>query len=459
MQLHQLVDQRQADAAALVAAATRSFHPMKALEHARQLRRRNAATKVSGAEYGAFFYNVKDETGESYLLYTLSGAPRDAFAGFGLPRNTAVFGPTFAGEGVVRLDDVTRDSRYGRNPPHQGMPKGHPPVRSYLAAPVVSRSGEVIGGLFFGHPRAGVFTERAERLVSGIAAQAAVAIDNARLYEKSLRLVEQLTEADRRKDEFLATLSHELRNPLAPLRNALQLLDLTRASGEDARPLHEMMQRQVSHLVRLTDDLLEMSRVTRGTFELRRERVELAAVVRNALETSEPLIRAAGHELSVWLPPVPLWVDGDPVRLAQILANLLNNAARYTEKGGRIAVSARQEADAAVVSVRDNGAGIAADQLERMFDMFSRGAHSSGLGIGLALARRLAEMPWRQPARGQRGAGQGRRVLRAAAARRSEEPPAGCARHRQTLFAARARSPLSTPTGPPQCSSTSACRA
>jgi PAS domain S-box-containing protein len=143
----------------------------------------DAATELTGAAFGSFFYNVIDERGESYTLYTLSGAPRAAFAGFTMPRNTAVFGPTFAGEGVVRVDDITKDPRYGQSAPYHGMPEGHLPVRSYLAAPVVSRSGEVLGGLFFGHPDTGVFTARAERLLTSIAAQAASAIDNARLYQ------------------------------------------------------------------------------------------------------------------------------------------------------------------------------------------------------------------------------------------------------------------------------------
>jgi signal transduction histidine kinase/DNA-binding response OmpR family regulator len=357
----------------------------------------DAATELSGAEFGAFFYNVKNDAGESYLLYTLCGAPREAFARFGMPRNTAVFAPTFAGEGAVRVDDITKDARYGRNAPHYGMPKGHLPVRSYLASSVVSRTGEVIGGLFFGHSRPGVFTERSERLVAGIAAQAAVAIDNARLYEESRRLVERLSESDRRKDEFLATLSHELRNPLAPLRNSVQFLRMREAADPAATPIHQMMDRQVDHLVRLVDDLLEVSRISRGTIELRRERVELATVVRNAVDTSNPLIHAAGHQLTVSVPREPLWLDGDPVRLAQILANLLNNAATYTEHGGRISVRAWREDAHALIAVRDNGTGIAAAALPRMFEMFHRGSTSSrrnpsGLGIGLSLARGLAEM-------------------------------------------------------------------
>jgi len=144
----------------------------------------DAATRLTGAAFGAFFYNVVDVSGETYMLYTLAGAPREAFSRYPMPRPTEVFAPTFRGEGPTRSDDITRDPRYGRNAPYNGTPPGHLPVRSYLAVPVVSRSGTVHGGLFFGHPETGVFGERAERLAVGIAAQTAVALDNARLYEQ-----------------------------------------------------------------------------------------------------------------------------------------------------------------------------------------------------------------------------------------------------------------------------------
>ncbi len=156
----------------------------------------DAATTLAAAQFGAFFYNVHDAAGESYALYALSGVPREAFERFPMPRMTAIFGPTFRGEGVLRSDDITADPRYGHNAPHAGMPAGHLPVRSYLAVPVVSRTGEVHGGLFFGHERPGVFTEHVERLVTGVAAQAADAIDNARLYEAAQREI-----ADRKKVE------------------------------------------------------------------------------------------------------------------------------------------------------------------------------------------------------------------------------------------------------------------
>jgi signal transduction histidine kinase len=185
-----------------------------------------------------------------------------------------------------------------------------------------------------------------------------------------------LREADRRKDEFLATLSHELRNPLAALRNGLQLMQLR---GDRANPkVHDIMERQLNQLVRLVDDLLEMSRITRGLLELRRERVELVTIVRNAVETSHPLVQAGGHRLDVSLPGEELWLEADPVRLTQVLGNLLNNAAKYTDKGGAIALSARREDDAAVISVRDNGCGITAAGLERIFEMFTREVHASG---------------------------------------------------------------------------------
>jgi PAS domain S-box-containing protein len=166
----------------------------------------DAATELTGAAFGSFFYNVQDDKGGSYMLYTLSGVPKDTFAKFPMPRNTAVFAPTFMGEGIVRSDDITKDPRYGRNPPHRGMPEGHLQVRSYLAAPVVSRTGEVLGGLFFGHPAPGVFSTRSERFVEGIAAQAATAIDNARLYQAAQREIVERTKAQEALRELNETL-------------------------------------------------------------------------------------------------------------------------------------------------------------------------------------------------------------------------------------------------------------
>jgi PAS domain S-box-containing protein len=205
---------------------------------------------------------------------------------------------------------------------------------------------------------------------------------------------EALREADRRKDEFLATLAHELRNPLAPIRNALHLLNRRGVDDAQARAAREMMERQVKHMVRLIDDLLDVSRITRGRLELRREPVELARVVDQALETVRPHL---AQQLTVSLPPQPVHLDADPVRLSQVLANLLNNAAKYTPRTGHIALSAALEGSTVAIRVRDDGIGIAAEQLPNLFRMFSQAIsaleHSrGGLGIGLALARSLVQL-------------------------------------------------------------------
>jgi PAS domain S-box-containing protein len=183
----------------------------------------DSGVTLTGAAFGAFFYNVVNEKGQSYTLYTLSGVSRDAFASFPMPRNTAVFGPTFSGEGVVRSDDITKDARYGKNPPHKGMPEGHLPVRSYLAVPVISRSGEVLGGLFFGHPQTGVFTENAERLITGIAAQAAIAIDNARLFQAAQQEIAQRKSAEARLTTVAGEVDHRAKNMLGLVQAMVRL--------------------------------------------------------------------------------------------------------------------------------------------------------------------------------------------------------------------------------------------
>jgi PAS domain S-box-containing protein len=206
-----------------------------------------------------------------------------------------------------------------------------------------------------------------------------------------------LKEADRRKDEFLATLAHELRNPLAPIRNGLQIMRLAGADSPAVEETRTLMERQVRHMVRLIDDLLDVSRITRGKVELRKERVELANVVRNAVETSGPLIDASRHELAMTLPARPIYVDADVTRLSQVFSNLLNNAAKYTEPGGDIALVVERRGAEAMVAVRDNGVGIPPEMLPRVFDLFTQVDRSperlqGGLGIGLTLVKRLVEL-------------------------------------------------------------------
>jgi signal transduction histidine kinase len=230
------------------------------------------------------------------------------------------------------------------------------------------------------------------------------------------RTEQTLRETDRRKDEFLATLAHELRNPLAPISNALQVLRLTLGTDEATARVFGMMERQMKGMVRLVDDLLEVSRITRGKIELRREDVAMDAVVRGAIETTRPLLDAAGHELVVSLPAEPLLVSGDALRLGQVFANLLNNAVKYTPPKGRITITARREDDEVVVSVRDSGIGIPKDMLASVFDMFMQVPRPAdqqfgGLGIGLTLVRNLVELHGGRVHAHSDGPGQGTEIV------------------------------------------------
>jgi PAS domain S-box-containing protein len=211
------------------------------------------------------------------------------------------------------------------------------------------------------------------------------------------RAEQALRDSDRRKDEFLATLAHELRNPLAPIRNSLQILKMPRVDAEMAQQTRDVMERQVHHLVRLVDDLLDVSRVMRGKIELRREPIELATVVARAVEIAQPLIEVQGHTLEIVTPAESLLLDADPVRLAQVFGNLLTNAAKYTEANGHLWLTARREGQAAIVSLRDTGIGITPDMLPHVFELFVQADHAStraqgGLGIGLTLVKNLVEM-------------------------------------------------------------------
>jgi PAS domain S-box-containing protein len=225
------------------------------------------------------------------------------------------------------------------------------------------------------------------------------------------QVMQALKDADRRKDEFLATLAHELRTPLAPLRNSLHVLCLKCDDPSTAR-LCEMMERQVNQIVRLVDDLLEVSRITRGKIELRKEPVELAIAIRNAVEMSRPLIDAAGHQLAITVPTDPITLEGDPARLAQVFANLLNNSAKYTEPGGQIWLTVRQQPSEVLVSVRDNGIGITPELLPHVFETFAQGNPAAdrgqgGLGIGLALVKSLVELHGGQVGAHSAGVNQG----------------------------------------------------
>jgi PAS domain S-box-containing protein len=263
-------------------------------------------------------------------------------------------------------------------------------LKSYIGVPL-KVEGETVGVLSFLSAQSGRrYGEHDLAVAKDLASRASIAIENSQLYAR-------LRDADRRKNEFLATLAHELRNPLAPLRNGLQAMKLARNNGEAIEQCRSMMERQLGQMVRLVDDLMDISRINQGKLELRNERVELAAVIHSAVETSRPLVEAMGHELTIVVPKQPVVVEADLTRLAQVFLNLLNNAAKYTERGGLICLTAERQGSDVVVSVRDNGIGIAADQLPLIFEMFTQADRAlersqGGLGIGLSLVKRLVEM-------------------------------------------------------------------
>ena len=215
-------------------------------------------------------------------------------------------------------------------------------------------------------------------------------------YER-VRLLDKLRESDRRKNEFLAMLSHELRNPLAPILNSLEILRLQRGESASRQQAHNIIERQVGHLVRLVDDLLEVSRISTGKINLQREPLDLRTVVEGAAAAAQLVIAQRRHELKVSLPASPLWIDGDSTRLEQVVVNLLNNASKYTEQAGHISLTLGQDGNDAVLSVKDSGMGIPPELIPRIFDMFTQADRPSarsqdGLGIGLALVQRLVEM-------------------------------------------------------------------
>ena len=364
----------------------------------------DASTELTGARFGSFFYNVLNEEGASYMLYTLSGVPREAFAHFPMPRATDLFGPTFRGEGTVRINDVKKDSRYGKNSPYYGMPEGHLPVVSYLAVPVMSRSGEVLGGLFFGAPEVGVFTARHERIVEGLAAQAAVAMDNARLYESAQRaraeaerLYREAQESSRLKDEFLATVSHELRTPLTAILGWAHMLRRGEFNDESARRAFETVERNARAQAQLIDDLLDVSRIVTGKLRIDVRPVDPNSFIEAAIEAVRPAAEAKGVRLQKVLDTGDVSVSGDPVRLQQVVWNLLSNAIKFTPRGGRVQVRLERVNSHIEVAVSDTGAGITPEFLPHVFDRFRQAdmkttRQHGGMGLGLAIVRHLVEL-------------------------------------------------------------------
>jgi signal transduction histidine kinase/ActR/RegA family two-component response regulator len=328
-----------------------------------------------------------------------------------MPRATDLFGPTFRGEGTIRIDDVRLDPRYGKNSPYFGMPEGHLPVTSYLAVPVISRSGEVVGGLFFGHPEASVFTERVARVVEGLAAQAAVAVDNASLYdaaqraraeaeqvaEEKQRLYVEAQESNRLKDEFLATVSHELRTPLTAILGWAHLLRTGQTDDGHMAKALETIERNARAQAQLIDDLLDVSRIITGKLRIDVRPVDPNSFIEAAVEGVRPAAEAKGVRLQRIMDTGIVTVSGDPVRLQQVVWNLLSNAIKFTPKGGRVQVKLERVNSHIEIGVSDTGPGIEPEFLPYVFDRFRQAdgrttRQHGGLGLGLSIVRHLVEL-------------------------------------------------------------------
>ena len=389
----------------------------------------DATVELTGARFGAFFYNLVDESGERYTLFTLSGAPRDAFAGFPTPRNTDVFAPTFSGSGIVRSGDITRDPRYGHNAPHLGMPKGHLPVCSYLAAPVVSRSGEVLGGLFFGHPEPDVFTERDELIVGGIAAQAATAIDNARLYRASQQARDNLRQLNETLEQRIAEAIAERMHAEEALRQAQKMEAVGQLTGGVAHDFNnlltvitggvEVLQRQLGPQTPQPDQariaralrMIQQGAQRAATLTqrllafARRQALEPKALDVNKLVAgmSELLRRTLGETVAIeTVLAGGLWRTlADPNQLESALLNLAVNARDAMPTGGKLTIETANtyldEAYAAqnqevlpsqyvLIAVSDTGTGMTKDTMERVFEPFFT-TKDVGQGTGLGLSQ------------------------------------------------------------------------
>jgi signal transduction histidine kinase/CheY-like chemotaxis protein len=352
----------------------------------------DAGVAITGAGFGAFLYR----DGANSPTHYIAGAPPGTFVDFPLFQDENAFGSPFLGA-VSRSDDLAQDLRYGQNLPFKQMPPGTLPARSYVSAPVRSGAGELLGGLFFGHPDPGFFHERDERLIAGLAAHAAIALDNAHLYRAARDARAEAEAANGLKDEFLATLSHELRTPLTAIVGWADLLRRGKLSPEEATRAVDTIIRSATAQNQIIDELLDVSRIITGKIQLDLQPVDIAAVVKAAIGTVTPAASAKGIRLQLIQNPAGNTVMGDPERLQQVFWNLFSNAIKFTSKNGRVRVSVESVGSNVEVVVTDNGHGIDPEFLPHVFDRFTQEDSSStrqvrGLGIGLSIARQLVEL-------------------------------------------------------------------
>jgi PAS domain S-box-containing protein len=347
-------------------------------------------TELTQADFGAFVYRmIEPQTGEAHTQHAVSGVPKPAFTRL-VNAGCAELFPPFVSERIVRIGDLTQDARYRANPPRLEMPNADLPLRSYLAVPVNATSADLAGGLFFGHSQAHFFTAQHEQLATGVAAWAALALENARLYREA-------READRLKDEFLAVLSHELRTPLNAIVGYARLLRGGILSDEKASRGLETLERNATALTQIVEDVLDISRIVAGKIRLDVQPVELPLVVHNAVATVQPAADAKGVRVQTIVDPRVGPVSGDPDRLQQVVWNLLSNAVKFTPRHGRVQVRVQRVNSHIEVAVSDTGIGIRPDFLPHVFERFRQAdagttRKTGGLGLGLSIVRHIVEM-------------------------------------------------------------------
>jgi PAS domain S-box-containing protein len=374
----------------------------------------DATTQLTGAQFGAFFYNVIKKKGESYTLYSISGVDRENFSKFPMPRNTKVFAPTFHGEGIVRVDDITKDPRYGKNAPYKGMPEGHLPVRSYLAVPVISRTGEVLGGLFYGHEQVGIFSKQAEEIVEGIAAQTAIAIDNSRLFEKQKNALEslavakeqlsainveisskndQLQKINNDLDSFIYTASHDLKAPISNIEGLINaLVEHKWYEDKEVKGLLDMMVLSVEKFKKTIQELTEISKIQKTVAE-DVEEIQLSEIFEEIKFSISNLISETKAKIETDFSKCGS-VKFSRKNLRSVLYNILSNAIKYrfAERRPEVFIHTEIENDFVRISIRDNGLGISDINKGKVFTMFKRfHDHVEGTGIGLYIVKRIID--------------------------------------------------------------------
>jgi PAS domain S-box-containing protein len=344
----------------------------------------DATTKITGATFGAFFYNTVDTEGDPFVLFTLSGAPKSAFENFGMPRQTGIFRPTFTEGKVVRLDDVTKSPHFGKVGPHHGMPEGHLHVVSYLAVPVSSSAGEVIGALIFGHPDAGVFKSEHEDIVGSIAAQAAIALENSRLFQ-------EVSALSAKKDEFIALASHELKTPLTTIKGYLQIL-AKKDQDTVGKLFVDKTLDQVGKLNSLIGDLLDISKIEAGKLQFNFDTFDLRKLVIDVLDTFPYTNKS--HRIILEDIEEEFIILADKQRIEQVIINLLTNAIKYSPKADQVLVGIQRADGEVIVKIKDHGIGLKPADINKIFTRFYRAdgiGSVSGLGIGLHLTKEIID--------------------------------------------------------------------